>query len=104
MLRQGACEPKHFSHGVQLLTIRREDYEVRFFPSRGVGVSLQSRLLTDRFRGRLDQGHTLAVKDATELLRLDYAKMRAQMAPLREELLRYVMHPSKVKQLEIFCS
>jgi hypothetical protein len=39
----------------------------------------------------------LSPDEVGELLRLDYAKMRAEMAPLREELLRCVMHPRNIR-------
>jgi hypothetical protein len=42
----------------------------------------------------------IARADFTELCRIDYAKMRREMAPIRDELLHNRMHPSRLYHAE----
>jgi hypothetical protein len=59
--------------------------------------------ITPRFKAlftTITNGHRLRLTAAehAELVRYDYAKMSAMMAPLRDELLRAVMHPRNLKR------
>jgi hypothetical protein len=51
-------------------------------------------------RANLDKVHWEFLSSNPAIFALDCAKMREQMTPLREELLRHRMHPSRLYQAE----